>query len=972
MKHLIKTVFILWLLLLTACGTAAPEAVPTEEPAAENAPTQEENLAEETVAEEEPAAASEPIAETDGFPLTIENCDYTVTFEAPPERVVVNDVNILELFLALDLEDHLVGYSSVRDDKEIAPEYQPQLEGVPLLAERYPSIEVLANASPDLYLAGWNYGMTEDSGLTPETLAPLGINTYAITESCIRVMDREEVSVEDTFTDLLNLGKIFAVEERAQALVEQYRAELAEITDTIGQLDEPLRVFVYDSGEDTPLTAAKFAMPNAMIEAAGGTNIFNDVESSWTRVNWEDTIERNPEHIVIIDYGEPNAQGKIDFLKSQPELADIDAIKNDKFVVLTYAEATPGPRNVDRTHFLAKAFYPEKFEGEEAATAPAESLTTEYPLTVENGDVTLTFEQAPQQAVSLNLHTTEIMLALGLADKMVGTAYGNAVILPEFEEAYNNIPILAEKYPSLEVLAAAEPDFTYGRESAHREDGVGTPEDLAALGINAYTVKGTLVEAATLDDVYEDIRKLGQIFDIQPTAEALIQSMQAEIAATQAQIGDVAEPVKVLVYDAGTDDLFTAGQSLQTHLINLAGGQNIFEDVEENWTTVSWEEAVARDPDVIVINDYSGTPVEEKIEFLLNNPALSSMPAIQNERLVVLPLPSVFGGVRNPDAVELLAKGFYPEKFETAASPTTEDGISSFPVTIDNCGFPIAYDASPQQAVTMNQAATEIMLALGLEDKMVGTAFMDDEILPSLAEAYNSVPVLAEEYPSQEILFASEPDFVYGVYNSAFGDEAAGSREELLDIEITSYLSAVACADESLRPETATIETVYAEIRDIAAIFEVSERAEALIAEMQARLETVTETINDEAEPVKIFWYDSGTDDAFAGACCGTPNEIIRQVGAENIFADAEGNWATVSWEEVIARDPEAIVIIEADWSPAAEKIELLTTTPAYADITAVQEERFIVVPFSATTLGIRNVDAIETVAKGLYPDKFE
>ena len=68
---------------------------------------------------------------------------------------------------------------------------------------------------------------------------------------------------------------------------------------------------------------------------------------------------------------------------------------------------------------------------------------------------------------------------------------------------------------------------------------------------------------------------------------------------------------------------------------------------------------------------------------------------------------------------------------------------------------------------------------------------------------------------------------------------------------------------------------------------------------MQARLETVTETIGDEAEPVKIFWYDSGTEDAFAGACCGPPNEIIRQVGAENIFADAEGNWATVScWLE--------------------------------------------------------------------------
>ncbi len=641
--------------ILAGCGSAAPETTGVNDQA--TAPT-------EVPAITATAVADQP-AETAGFPVTIENCDRQVTFDAPPQRVVVNDVNILELFLALDLQDRLIGYSSVRVDKEIAPEYQAKLEGIPLLAERYPGIEVLAGAEPDFYLAGWNYGLSEASGLTPDSLAALGIQTYAITESCIRIMPREQVSLEDTFTDLLNLGKIFGVEERAQALVDQYRAELAEITTTIGQVDTPLRVFVYDSGEDTPLTAARFATPNAMIEAAGGTNIFNDVESSWTRINWEDVIERNPEYIVIIDYGQPDAQGKIDFLKSRAELADVDALQHERFVILTYAEATPGPRNVASTRRLAEAFYPDKFAdtnaNDEASTT---ETTTTYPLTIENGEYTLVFAQPPERAVSLNLHTTEIMLALGLEDRMVGTAFGNAPILPIFETAYNAIPILAERYPSLEVLVSVEPDFTYGRSSAHREDGVGTVDTLATLGINAYTVQGTLVEAATMADVYTDIRNLGRIFNIQAQAAALIESMEQEIAAVQDQISDVEEPVRVLVYDAGTDDLFTAGQSLQTHLIELAGGRNIFDDVEQNWVTVSWEEAVARDPDVIVINDYGNISAAEKIDFLLNNPALSSLPAIQNERLIVLPLPSVFEGVRNPDAVELLARGFYPDRFE--------------------------------------------------------------------------------------------------------------------------------------------------------------------------------------------------------------------------------------------------------------------------------------------------------------------
>ena len=75
----------------------------------------------------------------------------------------------------------------------------------------------------------------------------------------------------------------------------------------------------------------------------------------------------------------------------------------------------------------------------------------------------------------------------------------------------------------------------------------------------------------------------------------------------------------------------------------------------------------------------------------------------------------------------------------------------------------------------MNQPATEIMLALGLQDRMVGTAYLDDEVLPEYA-AYARVPVLAKEYPSKEKLLEAEPDFVYTSFNSAFSDEGAGDR----------------------------------------------------------------------------------------------------------------------------------------------------------------------------------------------------
>ena len=118
-----------------------------------------------------------------------------------------------------------------------------------------------------------------------------------------------------------------------------------------------MRVFVYDSGEDAPFTAGLYAMPTALIEAAGGTNIMNGFEKSWGTVTWEEVVEQNPEVLVIVNYGDVTAEQKRDFIMSYPAFAGIDAVKNDRFVTLEYVAATPGPRNIQAVKTLAEAFW---------------------------------------------------------------------------------------------------------------------------------------------------------------------------------------------------------------------------------------------------------------------------------------------------------------------------------------------------------------------------------------------------------------------------------------------------------------------------------------------------------------------------------------------------------------------------------------------------------------------------------------
>ena len=127
-----------------------------------------------------------------------------------------------------------------------------------------------------------------------------------------------------------------------------------------------------------------------------------------------------------------------------------------------------------------------------------------------------------------------------------------------------------------------------------------------------------------------------------------------------------------------------------------------------------------------------------------------------------------------------------------AGAPTAGGGgdavDAGFPIELTSCGFSSEIADRPEKAITMNQGATEVALALGVEDQLAGTAYLDDEIPEKWRDAYESVPVIAEGYPDSETVLAEGPDLVYASYASAFDAEAAGSREELADSAIATYV----------------------------------------------------------------------------------------------------------------------------------------------------------------------------------------
>ncbi|MFJ8039266.1 ABC transporter substrate-binding protein [Kitasatospora sp. NPDC096147] len=282
------------------------------------------------------------------YPVTVDNCGRQATYQQKPARVVTNDIGITELMLALGLADRMAGYVMPDEKGDLAAvPWAKEYERAPWLSKKEITKELVLDAKADLVFAGWNYGWNETAGLTPEGLGKLGVGTYTLTESCRNGNEKARgvmPPLDALYADLANLGRIFEVEEKAAQLTAEFKAEVAKAEAGAAGGRQP-KVFLYDSGQDKPFTSGRFAAPEQIITKAGGKNVFGDLDDSWTTVGWEAVVSRDPEVIVINDYGDTGAEAKRQFLKSYPPLAQVSAVKNDRIFVLSYVDLVESPRN---------------------------------------------------------------------------------------------------------------------------------------------------------------------------------------------------------------------------------------------------------------------------------------------------------------------------------------------------------------------------------------------------------------------------------------------------------------------------------------------------------------------------------------------------------------------------------------------------------------------------------------------------
>lgn len=297
---------------------------------------------------------------------------------------------------------------------------------------------------------------------------------------------------------------------------------------------------------------------------------------------------------------------------------------------------------------------------EEPSDEPSETEATEKytPVSFENHGKNITVKQMPQKVVTAGPNCAELFCALGISDMVIGKCMSNHSmgVLDELSDDYYTIPDLAEGYPTYEQLTESGCDFLCTTDWIFGENL--TIKSLEKAGITVFVMNDN-----SIGDMYGDIRTIAKIFEVSSEAEKLISDDAARISDISDALPE--EPLRVLVLDSFLGDkLYVTGSyGYENELISAAGGVNVFADLENDWDAVTLEDAVAANPDFIIIHDYQGSGYDEKLNTIQEIPELSQLACVQSGRVLRVPLENSFPGVRCGLTVEMIATAMYPELF---------------------------------------------------------------------------------------------------------------------------------------------------------------------------------------------------------------------------------------------------------------------------------------------------------------------
>ena len=313
---------------------------------------------------------------------------------------------------------------------------------------------------------------------------------------------------------------------------------------------------------------------------------------------------------------------------------------------------------------------------------------------------------------------------------------------------------------------------------------------------------------------------------------------------------------------------------------------------------------------------------------------------------------------------------------ETADASEEEDASegetrTEYPLTIttydyDGNEIETIYEKAPEKVIAVYQGSIETMLALGLEDRLVATAGLDNEVPDDLKEAFSKTNYLDEFTPSLETVTMLEPDMILS-WSSLFSDKNLGNVTNWIDKGCNTYYNS------NTRPGgERTLENEYTDILNLGKIFDVQDKAEAIVDDIKAVIDNTLEATKDvEEKPTVMVLEPLGEDITNYGAS-SLGGDMVTKLGATLANPDA----STVGKEDIIAANPDVIFVVYMPYagddpqSVLESQMAVIQDDEALQSLDAVKNGRVYPIMLSEMyASATRTQDGVETFAKGLYPD---
>ena len=540
-----------------------------------------------------------------------------------------------------------------------------------------------------------------------------------------------------------------------------------------------------------------------------------------------------------------------------------------------------------------------------------------YPITVKDfANRTVTIEAEPKRVVTLAPSITEDLYYLGLFDRVVGVTNYD-----DFPPGVSKVAKIGGygKYANLEKIAALKPDLIIA-------DGY----SLSILNKLEEIAPVLIVDPHSLSDIPRALDLLGKVFNAEDAAKRATDEFNAKINAISSAVKN--EPRVKVFYIVWNKPLMTAGGgTFISDVITLAGGKNIFDDAK-GWPSVSVEQVIERDPEVIILTPHCGMKVED----VYSGPLAGTTAAkdgrvymIENESDLIHPSPRVVNGL------EIVAKLLHPDVFK-----------AKYPMTItDFAGRKVTIEKEPERIVSLAPSITETLFYIGAGDKLVGVTNYAD--FPPAVKNITRVGGYGK-YANLEKIAALKPDLIIA---DDFSLSILKKLEEIAPVIIVA-------------PKN--LSGVYRQVELLGKVTNREEGALMVVADMKATVAYVESTVQGKPRP-KVFFILSYYNGYWTAGNGTFINDLIRLAGGQNVFGDIKG-WGVASEEQIVARNPEVIII-----SPnAGVKPEDLCKGPL-ASVDAVKNGRVYMLSDENLVVrpGPRIVLGLEEIAELLHPKAF-